>query len=260
MLIAPWKEVEGRASAPDSLRAVLRQRDLPVSRRVVALEGLCRLYGTPGLDADSALLYGEQAAALAWRTAGVRPQLLLDVLNTLGTLLDNLLNWGRAQAGQVMNHPTAVEAAQIAATALALHRPTATNRRIQLVAELPPGLPPVWVDPALLGTVLRNLVGNAVKFTPAGGAVTVRLTADLPGFLRFTVTDTGVGIAPEQLATLFEPGRARSTSDATTGEVGTGLGLAVCRSFVRLLGGELRASSRPGQWAAFTFDVPVAQG
>jgi signal transduction histidine kinase len=183
---------------------------------------------------------------------------IADDAGRLGTLLDNLLHWGRAQAGQVMSHPVAVDATTVVTAALALHRPTATNRRIALVADVPVALPFVWADPALLGTVLRNLVGNAVKFTPAGGRVTVQVRNQTSDRVQFVVADTGVGITPEQLGTLFEPGRARSTPDATTGEVGTGLGLAVCWSFVQLLGGELRATSTPGAGTQLTFEVPTA--
>jgi signal transduction histidine kinase len=103
--------------------------------------------------------------------------------------------------------------------------------------------------------VLRNLVSNAIKFTPEGG--TVEVSGRPTGHsIEFSVHDSGVGLTPEAARALFEP--VVQPTRGTAGEVGTGLGVAVCRQFVALLGGELRVESTPGQGTRFWFVIPAA--
>ncbi len=169
-----------------------------------------------------------------------------------GTLLDNLLHWSRTQSNEVRNQPEPVAPAEALGAAVRLYRPLAEAKGVALRVETAPDQPPVWADPALLATVLRNLVNNAVKFTPAGGTVTVSAAATADGRLRFAVRDTGVGMSAAQLESLFEAGADRSTR-GTAGESGTGLGLLICQHFVALMGGTLQVSSEPGQGTTFEF-------
>lgn len=180
--------------------------------------------------------------------------------NRAGVLLDNLLHWSRAQANDVANHPEALSSEALVTEVVGLYRPAALTKQLQLVTNLPPDLPPIWADPTLLATVLRNLISNAVKFTPAGGTVTITVepaTEPAGDYLTFSVSDTGIGMAAHRLATLFEAGQERSTR-GTAGEPGTGLGLAVCQAFVTLLGGQLRVTSTEGTGTHFSFELPVA--
>lgn len=101
----------------------------------------------------------------------------------------------------------------------------------------------------MLATILRNLVGNAVKFTPEGGEVT--LSADGEGEVVIKVTDTGVGIASDVLAELFRPDR-RITTAGTAGEPGSGLGLLLCHDLAERLGSALDVTSSPGQGTTFS--------
>ncbi len=174
----------------------------------------------------------------------------------LGGLVDNLFQWTRTRSGQLVNQPVRLSAELIVESIGSLYAPAAQLKNIHLTYEAPPDLM-VWADVDLLATVLRNLVGNALKFTPSGG--TVRLTAesveeDAQTVVEFTVTDTGVGVALERLAQFFQADRAASTV-GTAGEPGTGLGLPLSARFVQLLGGELRAESTPGQGSRFWFRV-----
>lgn len=174
----------------------------------------------------------------------------------LAGLLDNLLHWARGQMGQVVNRPAVVSPAVAISTVLNLYRPAALAKHLTMVARLPPA-PPAWVDAGLLDTILRNLVSNAIKFTPTGGTVEVSGQPTPTGDgIEFSVRDTGVGLTPEAAQALFEP--AVSPTRGTAGEVGTGLGVAVCRQFVALLGGELRVTSTPGRGTRFWFVVPTA--
>jgi signal transduction histidine kinase len=102
--------------------------------------------------------------------------------------------------------------------------------------------------------VLLNLLSNAVKFTPEGGRINVR-AAMADGMAEVSVTDTGIGIAPEDQAAVFEEFRQVGASDRKT--EGTGLGLALCRKFVELHGGRIWLKSQPGQGSTFTFTIPT---
>lgn len=170
----------------------------------------------------------------------------------LGGLVDNLFQWTRARSSQVVNRPVSLPAETAVESVAGLYEPVAQSKGIHLVHAAPPDLR-VWADPDLLTTVLRNLVGNALKFTPAGGTVTLQ-AAPATGAVEFSVTDTGTGMKAAQLAGLFTADRVASTP-GLRGEPGTGLGLPLCARFVRLLGGELRAESQPGHGSRFWFRV-----
>ena len=111
-------------------------------------------------------------------------------------------------------------------------------------------------DRAKIKQVLLNLLSNAVKFTPEGGRIDVR-AALVDGTVEISVTDTGIGIAPEDQEVLFEEFRQVGKSDKKA--EGTGLGLALCRKFVELHGGRIWVKSQVGQGSTFTFTIPLLQ-
>jgi signal transduction histidine kinase len=115
---------------------------------------------------------------------------------------------------------------------------------------LPPGLPSLRADAARLQQVLLNLLTNAQKFTPDGGTITLSASATETA-VTITVHDTGIGIAPEHAAIIFEPFRRVETGYARS-QSGTGLGLALSRRLVELMGGTLTLESAPGTGSTFT--------
>jgi signal transduction histidine kinase len=136
-------------------------------------------------------------------------------------------------------------------------RQVAQERRLDFAIELDAALPPVLrTDAARLKQVLKNLLANAFKFTAKGG-VTLRIAPEAPGRVAFAVTDTGIGIARDKQKIIFEAFRQ---ADGSTSRVygGTGLGLSISRELTRLLGGELRLASAPGQGSTFTLVLPLA--
>jgi signal transduction histidine kinase len=115
----------------------------------------------------------------------------------------------------------------------------------------------VRADERKVKQVLLNLLSNAIKFTPEGGRIEVR-AAPTDGTVEISVTDTGVGIAPEDQQTVFEEFRQVGTADKKA--EGTGLGLALSRKFVELHGGRITVQSQVGAGSTFTFTLPVRDG
>ena len=128
------------------------------------------------------------------------------------------------------------------------------GKEVALVLKLPPSLPEVLVDRMRIRQVLINLLNNAIRFTDRG---TITVSAEeVGGEIAVAVSDTGVGIPPEEMATIFEEfGQARDS--ITSGRGGAGLGLAICRQFVRLHGGHIEAESQPDQGSTFRFKLPL---
>ena len=181
-------------------------------------------------------------------------------------LVNDVLDFAKIEAGQMGVVRERVGLRDAAADAMAMVLPQAAARGIDLVED------PCDAGAAYLGDrdrvrqILLNLLSNAVKFTRPGGRVSVRCWGDaepLPGvhppqpgpYACIEVEDTGIGIAPEHLARVFEP--FTQVDDTHTRETGgTGLGLAISRRFARLMGGELSARSRAGQGSVFTLWLP----
>jgi signal transduction histidine kinase len=174
----------------------------------------------------------------------------------LGSLVDNLLHWARMQGGLVQYAPVRQRAATAVHSVERLYAPIARQKGVTLVADVSTDIA-FTTDLDLLTTVLRNLLANAIKFTPPGGTVRLSAEADSQtGAVCFAVTDTGVGMPPATLAA-FNAATRLTSQAGTAGEPGTGLGLPVCQRFVTLLGGELRAEPNteqvPGTGMRFWF-------
>jgi two-component system phosphate regulon sensor histidine kinase PhoR len=139
-------------------------------------------------------------------------------------------------------------------------RPLAKERRLELRFDIEPGTPPVLGDAERLGQVVRNLVHNAIKFTPERGVVTMsaRGLHDNSGtMVELRVSDTGCGISPEEASRVFERFYKADRSRQRDGE-GTGLGLAIARHTVEAHGGSISVQSEPGKGSTFTVVLPAA--
>lgn len=176
--------------------------------------------------------------------------------HSLGQLVSDLVDVSRIVAGRMSLNRAPVDLVPVVRSVLESLRPAAQARRIGLSAELPGAPVPLVGDADRLQQVVWNLVSNAVKFTPEGGRVEVRL--DRAGArARLVVADTGQGIAPDFLPHLFERFR-QADSGSTRAHAGLGLGLAIVRHLVELHGGTVTAASPgPGQGATFAVELPV---
>jgi signal transduction histidine kinase len=191
--------------------------------------------------------------------SGQRASLLATIQRTgveLLELIDDTLNLNRLEAGQdpPRLEPVALRDffVDLAADFAALHRPADVELRWEPGAELA-----LLTDRRKLRMILKNLVGNALKFTPSG-SVTVRYSSE-PRRCTFEVEDTGVGIAPEHLPVIFDMFRQADGSDRRSFS-GVGLGLYIVRRLVGQLGGEVGVESAPGRGSRFSVSLPRARG
>lgn len=183
-----------------------------------------------------------------------RPDALETIISSsrrMSRLIDDLLDVVRLEAGQLSIHPSPQPTEVLLREALEAARSQAGQ--VHLSLDAPEALPPVLADRDRLLQVFSNLLGNALKFTPAGGQVQVG--AELwEGQVRFYVRDTGPGIPPEVLARIFDRFWQADRKDRR----GAGLGLSIARGIVEAHGGKIWVESEVGRGSTFFFTVPVA--
>ena len=171
------------------------------------------------------------------------------------SLINDILDMAKIEAGKLTLHYETVSLKEIAEDAARLMRGKIQEAGLNLLVDAP-DLPDIEADHRGLKQVILNLISNAVKFTPEGGDIVVALSRLDDDRLRVAVTDTGIGIAPEDLARLARPFEQVEGQHSKTTQ-GTGLGLALTKSLIELHGGELLMESEPGQGTTVSFDLPI---
>lgn len=185
--------------------------------------------------------------------------------NSLLTIINDVLDFSKIEAGKLSIDPEPFNMSRFIERIMLLLAVRAAEKRLRFTHFVAPGTPMnVIGDEIRLGQVLINLLGNAIKFTPAGGSVELHISA-LPhgevaippsAELKFLVKDTGIGISADKVEKIFEAFVQADTS--TTREFGgTGLGLAICKRLVTLMGGAMWVESELGKGSTFGFSVPV---
>jgi signal transduction histidine kinase/HAMP domain-containing protein/ActR/RegA family two-component response regulator len=178
-------------------------------------------------------------------------------------LINDILDLSKAEAGRIDLHPEEVELAELADDLRSVFGPLAAEKRLDFDIDVNPAAPAtLFTDRQRLRQVLANLLSNAIKFTKAGRVDLSVQLAGREGFpdeppVAFAVTDTGIGISPENLSTIFG---AFEQGDGTTSRSygGTGLGLAICREVAAHLGGTITAESQLGAGSTFTLLLPAS--
>jgi PAS domain S-box-containing protein len=180
--------------------------------------------------------------------------------DSLLTVINEILDFSKIEAGKIDVETADFSLRECVEASLKTLAFRADEKGLELLCEIAPEVPEVLSgDAARLRQILLNLAGNAIKFTEAGEVV-VRVVM-VPGpaeaqLLRFSVTDTGIGIPKEKCATIFEP-FSQADSSTTRKYGGTGLGLTISTRLVSLMGGELRVESEPGRGSQFHFAIPL---
>jgi signal transduction histidine kinase len=168
-------------------------------------------------------------------------------------LLDNLLYWGRSQAEELKVNPADFDMGELVQNVESLFTHMATQKEVDLRTGARTGIM-VHADKALINIVVRNLVSNAIKFTPAGGTVDIQVQPE-GDLVRISVADTGIGIGAEILEQFSKSGQL-SSSEGTNKEIGTGLGLQLVDDLVKRNKGILKIESETGKGSTFSFTLP----
>lgn len=169
-------------------------------------------------------------------------------------LLDNLLIWSRSQMGTIEFAPYEFNLKNLLLEIKLLSQPQATSKNINIQIDVSDDLN-VFADENMLGTVYRNLVTNAIKFTPRGGEVFLGMKPSKKTEICLFVRDTGIGIEEENLPKIFSLDK-KISRPGTEGELSTGLGLIICKEFINRHGGEIWVESTVGVGTTFYFTLP----
>lgn len=176
----------------------------------------------------------------------------------LGSLVDDLLALARTEASELSLNMSAVEAAEVVEEVYQTLMPLARReRQITIVRNVTAGLPPIMADRQRLVQVLLNLVRNAITYTPDGGIISISLQQTDAAHLALSVSDTGIGIPPEEQERIFER-FYRTDASRTRATGGFGLGLAIVRDFVNAMGGTISVESVVGEGSCFRVLLQVA--
>jgi len=184
-------------------------------------------------------------------------QKFIDIINKASKqmyeLLTNLFDWSRTQTGKINFKPTLFNIKANVHITLELLQHVAKNKEIQIKQDIE--AIEVFADKNMIATIVRNLVSNSIKFTPNGGIIEV-FSEKYENQLEISVQDNGVGMDAKQMQSLFKIDKANSTL-GTAQEHGTGLGLILCKEFIKMNKGKISVQSEKGVGSTFTFTVPL---
>ncbi|MRG72996.1 PAS domain S-box protein [Alphaproteobacteria bacterium HT1-32] len=184
-----------------------------------------------------------------------------DILHSarhLLSVINDILDISRVESGEIDLHLEVVDVASVCTGCISMMRTQADDKKLSLELVTQPGLPDLRADKRHLRQIVLNALSNAIRFTPAGGSVTITLGCDDTAF-TLAVADTGIGIAEEDFDLVLEPfGQVRH--DSTVTHAGTGLGLAICKRLVEQHGGSVSLRSKLNKGTTITFSFPLEPG
>jgi signal transduction histidine kinase/ligand-binding sensor domain-containing protein len=185
-------------------------------------------------------------------------KLMLDSSDHLNTLIDNLLTWSRSQAKRIQYNFEDFSLSGLINENIYLYRDNLIKKKIKLNFPKQSDKVIVRVDVNSMNTVIRNLLANAIKFTPANGSITIDYKVDGKKDVVVSVIDTGVGMSPAMIENVFSVGKSTSSA-GTEGEKGTGLGLILCSEFVEANKGRIWIESEEGHGTTVKFTCLLAK-
>jgi signal transduction histidine kinase len=172
-------------------------------------------------------------------------------------LLINLMDWSSSQAGRLEYNPALFDIIDLINEVAELSNDSARPKNITIYKDLPERLI-IRADKHMTSTILRNLISNAIKYTNKGGKIVVS-AVQLPGNVKISIIDNGIGILKESIEKLF---RSQETpyKKGTMNEAGTGMGLLICKEFTEKQGGGIWVESEAGKGSTFHFTLPLTEG
>jgi len=172
----------------------------------------------------------------------------------LHTLLENLLTWSRIQRGMIEYRLEEIEIKEIIKFNIRLFTPQADQKQITLKSSAVNGIL-IYADYNVINTVLRNIISNAIKFTPTGGIINISILQYDDETVELSVSDTGIGISQKNISDLFRIG-SQCSQTGTAGERGTGLGLILCKELLEKSRGTIHVESRIGKGTSVRLRLP----
>jgi len=182
-------------------------------------------------------------------------KMMNDSANNLYRLLDNLLEWSRIKQGLMLTEPYSMNLSKEVDVILTSFLDTAAQKQIELRPNIDL-IQTVFVDPHMLKSILRNLVYNAIKFTPRGGKVEINAALDEMGLVVVEIKDNGIGMDQTMLSNLFRLD-VNTKRSGTENEPTSGLGLILCKDFIEENGGAIWVKSEIGVGSSFYFSLPA---
>jgi len=236
-------ELEKTAKAKDAfLASMSHELRTPLTTMMGLTEILSdQLYGPLNSDQEKAL------------------ETIMESSQHLLALINDVLDVAKVEAGKMELSWDEVPVQQLAESSLRMIRQQAQKKSLQVTSDIEPGVGIVWGDSRRLKQVLINLLGNAVKYTPEGGAIGLEIRGDREsGEIQFLVRDNGIGIPAQELGRLFRP-FVQVGGSITRSDGGTGLGLALVYRMTQLHGGWVEVDSTPGKGSLFTVHIPWSE-
>jgi signal transduction histidine kinase len=173
------------------------------------------------------------------------------------TLLENLLEWSRLKRGGLDFVPEKLNLKEKIESCIDVLTESARKKRIELTFSIPDEME-VFADNHMIDAVIRNLVSNSVKFTPAGGKINVAAVYSNNHFIEIKISDSGIGMTPELKNKLFMINE-KTSRNGTEGELSTGLGLLLCKEFIEKHNGKIWVESEVGAGSIFSFTIPESK-
>jgi len=171
------------------------------------------------------------------------------------SLLENLLQWARVEQGLIPFNPKIVQLRSMVSESIAIVLEPAKNKGIDLTCDIPDNIE-VFADSNMFQTVIRNLVSNAMKFTPKGGKISLSAKMSGDKSVEISIKDSGIGMSRALVGNLFRPD-AQTSRNGTEGEPSSGLGLMLCKEFIEKHGGKIWAESEEGKGSIFHFTLTM---
>jgi signal transduction histidine kinase len=174
--------------------------------------------------------------------------------NNIYRLLENLLEWSRLKRGMMDFIPVTFNATQKITECIEVLVESARKKEIKVTYSLPEDLT-IYADSHMFETIIRNLVSNAIKFTPKSGEICVSASTTPDNSVEIKISDTGIGMDKELIGKLFQLNE-KTSRKGTEGEPSTGLGLLLCKEFIEKHGGKIWVESEEGKGSTFVFTIP----